>query len=214
MLIVLDGIDGAGKTTQTELLVKRLKKEGHKVATLDFPQYERTFFGAMARRFLKGEFGAIGEVDPHLASILYALDRFEMKEALARWLRQKKIVVLNRYTTSNLIHQGSKLPAKKRAAFAAWLEKMEYEILGIPRPDLAVYLSLPHTLAYALITKRGKKKDIHEKNRKHLYAAARYGLELARKKEWHIIKCNDGKNMRTKEEIADDIWKLVRTNVK
>lgn len=209
MLIVLDGIDGAGKTTQTATLVKRLKKEGRTVATLDFPQYNRTFFGAIVRRFLNGEFGAIGEINPHLAALLYALDRFEMKEKLARWLRQKKIIVLNRYTTSNLIHQGSKLPGNKRAAFTAWIEEMEYEVLALPRPNLVVYLSLPYPLAYALIKKRGKRKDIHERNRKHLITAARYGLELARKKGWHIIKCNSGNNIRTKEEIAEDIWNIV-----
>ncbi|MBI4359824.1 MAG: dTMP kinase [Candidatus Jacksonbacteria bacterium] len=214
MLIVLDGIDGAGKTTQTELLIKKLVKEKRAVATLDFPQYDRTFFGGMVKRFLKGEFGSIGKVDPRLASILYALDRFEMKETILKWLRQKKIVVLNRYTTSNLIHQGSKLPEKKRTDFAAWTEKMEYEIFGLPRPNIVFYLSLPHTLAYALITKRGKKKDIHEKNREHLNRAARYGLELAQKKRWRIIQCNNGNILRTKEEIANLIWQNVSLKIK
>ncbi len=214
MLIVLDGIDGAGKTTQQKLLIQRLKKEGYKVATLDFPQYNRTFFGAIVRRFLNGEFGGINKVDPHLASILYALDRFEIKATLIKWLEQKKIIIANRYATSNLIHQGSKLPENKRAAFTSWLEKMEYDVLNIPRPNLVLYLSLPHALAYALITKRGKKKDIHEKNKEYLKKATRYGLTLAEKKKWHIIQCNTESKVKTKEEIAEAIWKRVLTKLK
>ena len=214
MLIVLDGIDGAGKTTQQKLLIQRLKKEGYKVAELDFPGYDRTFFGAIVRRFLNGEFGGINEVDPHLASILYALDRFEMKATLIKWMEQKKIIIANRYTTSNLIHQGSKLPYNQRAVFTSWLEKMEYDVLNITRPNLVLYLSLPHALAYALITKRGKKKDIHEKDREHLKSAARYGLELARKEKWRIIKCNRGNKIKRKKEIAEAIWKRVLMKLK
>lgn len=214
MLIVLDGIDGAGKSTQTKMLIKRLKKEGYAVATLDFPQYAQNFFGGMVKQFLNGEFGGINKVDPHLASLLYALDRWESKAKIQQWLKQKKIAVINRYTTANLIHQSIKLPSQKRAVFANLIEKLEYAILGMPKPNMVIYLSLPHALAYALIIKRGKKKDIHEKDRKHLCAAAQYGLELARKKRWHIIHCHKNNVMRSKEDIAAEIWKTIHKKIK
>lgn len=214
MLIILDGIDGAGKTTQTELLIKRLKKHGCKTKTLDFPQYKQNFFGGMVKQFLNGDFGGIDKVDPHLASLLYALDRWENSRAISRWIKSGAVVVMNRYSTANMIHQSVKLPLKQRAQFIRWIEKLEYEIFGIPKPDLVIYLSLPYTLAYALIKKRGNAKDIHEKDQKHLANAANMGMRLARARNWKIVECNEGKNkIRSKEIIAGDIWKIVRKKI-
>lgn len=214
VLIVIDGIDGSGKTTQTEILVKRLKKDGHPVETLNFPQYHQ-FFGRIVKKFLNGEFGQINQVDPHLASVLYALDRWQARNKINYWLKQNKIVILNRYTTSNLIHQTIKIKGKKQRQFINWLNKMEYEILSLPKPDLVLYLYLPYKLSYALITKRGNKKDIHEADLNHLNAAAAQGLKLAQtKKNWKLVQCNKGEKILTREEIAEKIWYIINPKLK
>jgi len=213
MLIVIEGIDGSGKTTQTELLVKKLKSDGrHSVASLDFPQYNQ-FFGRAVKSFLNGEFGKIDQVDPHLASTLYALDRWQSKNKLLKWLKQKKIIVLNRYTTANLLHQTIKLSLTKRTQFTNWIKKMEYDILGLPKPDLVIYLYLPAQLSYGLITKRGNKKDIHESNMNHLKSAAKQGLKLTRtSKNWCLVRCNQSKKILEPQIIANKIWKIVNSN--
>src|SRR3989338_5102074 len=108
----------------------------------------------MVKSFLQGAYGSITQVDPHLASALYGWDRWQSKEKMLKWLKQKKMVVLNRYTTSNLIHQAVKLPPKARGAFVRWLETMEYDILKLPKPNLILYLHLPARLALNLIAKR------------------------------------------------------------
>ncbi|HLC66288.1 MAG TPA: thymidylate kinase, partial [Candidatus Nanoarchaeia archaeon] len=127
-LIVLEGIDGSGKTTQTKMLVARLKREGYAVETIDFPQYYTTFFGKMVAQYLRGEFGALDQVSPYLAAILYAGDRFERKEQLEQWLAEGKIVIANRYVSANMGHQASKIPRSKRAVFVQWLDQLEYGV--------------------------------------------------------------------------------------
>ena len=214
MLIVIDGIDGSGKTTQTDLLVKKLKENGYQTVTLDFPQYQQ-FFGQMVGRFLKGDYGSIDQVDPHLASTLYAFDRWQSKQKLEKWLKSNKIIILNRYTTANLIHQAIKASPQKREQFIKWVEKMEYDILGLPKPDLVIYLSLPAKLSYALITKRGNQKDIHEADINHLKTASAQGQKLTKtRRNWHLLNCNQGNIILSKKNIALKIWKIIAPNLK
>lgn len=214
MIIVIEGIDGSGKTTQTKILMSNLKKFGFKTETLSFPQYKQ-FFGRSVKQFLKGDFGDIKQVDPRLAGILYALDRWQTKEKLRKWIKDKKIIILNRYTTSNLIHQTIKLPAPKRDQYIKWVEKMEYGILNLPKPDMVIYLYLPYKLSYALINKRGKEKDIHESNLRHLKQAAQHGLKLAeKKKNWYIVQCNNGNKILSKQEISQKILTIVKKKIK
>ncbi|MEK9166000.1 MAG: hypothetical protein AAB525_04065, partial [Patescibacteria group bacterium] len=211
---VIDGIDGSGKSTQTNILVKRLKAAKYPVETLNFPQYHQ-FFGRTVKKFLNGEFGKIDAVDPHLASVLYAFDRWQARNKINHWLKENKIVILNRYATSNVIHQTIKIKEKKQRQFINWLNKMEYEILKLPKPDLVLYLYLPYKLSYALITKRDNKKDIHEADLDHLKTAAAQGLKLAKSQQnWRLIRCNDGEKILSKEEIAEKIWKIISSNVK
>lgn len=108
-LIVIDGIDGAGKATQTKLLIERLRETGYKTATLDFPQYYNNFFGHLIGRFQNNEFGDAPTASPYLASVLYAADRWETKEKIEKWLEEGRIVILDRYASSNQIHQGGKI---------------------------------------------------------------------------------------------------------
>ncbi|MDX9892902.1 MAG: dTMP kinase [Patescibacteria group bacterium] len=187
-LIVIDGIDGSGKATQTKIIVDWLKTKGLAVATIDFPQYTQNFFGAMVRRYLNGEFGDPTKVNPYLASILYAADRFESADKIAAWLAEGKIVVLDRYHTSNFIHQGTKFSESELDQYLAWDEQMEFEVFKIPRPDLIIYLQLPAQVAYNLIAKRGDGYDGHD-TMEHLKLAEQRCQYLAAKLDWQMIEC-------------------------
>ena len=150
--VVIDGIDGAGKATQTELLVKHLKQLKVPVRKIDFPGYERNVFGKLIGECLAGKHGDFVQVDPRIGSTLYAADRFESKAKIERWLKAGYVVIADRYVSSNQIHQGGKIKdPKKRQEFLKWLDTVEYTIFGIPRPDLIVYLHLPVALSLKLL---------------------------------------------------------------
>ncbi len=208
-LIVIDGIDGSGKATQTKLLVEKLRAEDRPVETIDFPQYENNFFGQLVRRYLNGEFGPATEVSPYLASILYAGDRFESADIIKHWLAAGKTVVLDRYYTSNLIHQSAKLNTADFDSYIGWDEKMEFEIFKIPRPDLVIYLHLPAQIAYDWITKRGNGHDGHD-TLQHLEAAERQCLKLVENKGWIKIDCEKNGKTLPVEEIAGLIYSSIR----
>ena len=217
-LIVIEGIDSSGKATQVDLLVKKLKKAKKKVATIDFPQYYTSFFGEMIGRCLRGEFGPIEKVNPYLASLPYALDRFLAKNKILRWLREGRIIVANRYSSANQIHQGGKLKDKKaRNKFFQWLDQLEFQVLKIPRPDLVVFLKVPVEISQKLLLKRKKrdylkkiKQDRHEKSRDHLISAYRTANTLASKsKNWATINCLFNKKILAKEVIAKRVWEVV-----
>ena len=142
-LIVIEGSDGSGKTTQTDLLLQRLKKEGVPSESLRFPRYEDNLFGALIRECLDGKHGDFIKTDPKIASVLYACDRFETMDKIKTWLAEGKTVVLDRYVTSNQIHQGGKLRTEKeREDFLVWLSKMEYDVLHILKPSVVFYLDM------------------------------------------------------------------------
>jgi dTMP kinase len=171
-LIVLDGTDGSGKATQVALLASRLKKEGHTVKTVDFPEYERNFFGKFIGECLTDEKYNFKATHPKIISALYAADRWESKQEISGWLEKGYIVIANRYVSANQIHQGGKVRTEKeRKDFLSWLDTMEYSVFKIPRPSVVIYLSLPIAIVNKLIAVRdskqdraykGKKKDVHE----------------------------------------------------
>lgn len=219
-LIVIDGTDGVGKATQTKLLVARLKKEGHKVETLDFPQYYKNFFGYFIGAMLTGKYGDFLHIDPYIASVMYAADRFESKEKLEKWLSQGRVVILDRYVSANQLHQGGKIKdAKKRRAFLKWLDEMEHGVFKLPRPDLIVYLHLPMKEVLRLLKNKdrdGKKryaykgKDIVEGDPAYLEAAQKSALKLIQEKgNWQKIECGDKNGILGREEISALIYKIV-----
>lgn len=159
-LIVIDGLDGAGKATQSALLVERLKKEGKKVVTLDFPQYQNNFFGSFIGECLTGKHGDFLHLSPHIASVLYAGDRFEASIKIKKWLKEGKYVVLDRYVSANQIHQGGKIQdTKERKKFLTWLSTMEYEVFQIPRPDKVIFLDVTPEVTRAMLESQVNKKD-------------------------------------------------------
>jgi dTMP kinase len=192
--IVLEGIDGSGKRTQLEALVRAFTARGVALAQVSFPRYEG-FFGKLVARFLNGEFGALADVDPHFSALLYAADRLESKAVIEDALASGKTVLADRYVGSNLAHQGSRMPREKRDEFIAWLRQLEYDIYGLPPEDLVVYLHVPVTEAHRLAGERGARdytklsRDLQEADVAHLDAAAQVYDELARQQHWVKVEC-------------------------
>lgn len=212
-LIVIEGSDGSGKATQTKLLIKRLKKKGKKVATIEFPQYYKSFFGKLVGRYLHGEFGGVNQVNPYLASILYAGDRLDAKKKMEKLLAKGRITVADRYSPSNLAHQAAKFKTEReKKKYIRWVENLEYKENKIPKPDLVLYLYVPVEISQKLI--KGKKKDIHEKNVKYLKKVEKIYLELTRKrKNWVKVKCVEKGEILSREKIHDLVWKIVKKYV-
>jgi dTMP kinase len=212
--IVIDGSDGSGKTTQTKLLIEKLKEDGREVAHYDFPQYGKTIFADMVGRYLDGEFGDVDDVSPYLGSLMYAGDRFVASERIKADLEAGKVVVANRYIQSNMGHQTAKIndPAEKKK-FLDWLFKLEYETYGIPRADLVFYLRVPFQIAQKLVDKKdarvytSKQRDIHEGNGDYLERVDRTYLELSKNfPEWKMIDCTQGDVILPPEEINKKLW--------
>jgi len=214
VFIVLDGIDGSGKATQTALLLERLRKAGYKTGTIDFPQYYDNFFGKFTGEYLTGK---LGDVHPYLASMLYALDRWESKGEIEKSLKEGKVFVCNRYMSANMIHQGGRVKnAKQRKEMMEFLKKMEFEIFGIPRPDVVLYLDVLPEVGQKLIGKKssraykGKKRDIHESDKQHLINARNQALRLVKENDdWKKVNCMKGKEILSQEEVSELIWREV-----
>lgn len=217
-LIVIDGGDGAGKATQVALLVKRLRAYGHKVETLDFPQYTQNHFGKLIRECLDGKRGDFMAIDARIASTLYAADRFESKPRLEQWLEEDKVVILDRYVSSNMLHQGAKInDPEKLDSFLGWLDHMEHEIFAIPRPDQIIYLEVPNEVRATLKSraveegKHGVALDLAERNDAHQVATEiRARTIIANKNHWTAVVCADGLEMRSREAIHADIYQIVQ----
>jgi dTMP kinase len=214
-LIVVDGIDGSGKATQVKLLIKRLRKERHKAATLDFPRYYDNFFGKLIGRFQNNEFSDAPKTSPYLASVLYAADRWEAKNKIEKWLKEGRVVILDRYASSNQIHQGGKIKdAKKRNKFLNWLEEMEFSIFKIPKPDMIIFLNVPYKISKKLLTKKvsrnyikSAKNDKVEKSRIYQESSYLQSLNLVKKhNNWIEINCVRNNELLSPEKISDLIW--------
>lgn len=223
-LVALCGIDGSGKTTQTELLAAHAREAGCTVETISFPRYEEGFFGDVIRRYLRGEFAeSAGGVDPRLAALPYACDRWEAAGLLRRWLADGKLVICNRYVAANMAHQGAKIEdAAGRAEFYSWIDRMEYEVFGLPRPDLQVLLRVPPSVAAGLMRGRGSDArlpsadDIHESDAAYLEATARAYREAAELTPgpWAEVCCTEDRKMLPPERIAGAVWKHVEPILK
>ncbi|OGE73843.1 MAG: hypothetical protein A3I07_00565 [Candidatus Doudnabacteria bacterium RIFCSPLOWO2_02_FULL_42_9] len=214
-LIVVDGTDGSGKSTQTQLLYRRLKKQRIKTAFLDIPIYN-SFTGELVARYLRNDFGRI---DAYLAATLYAVNRFEAKDKIVKWLREGYVVVLNRYVTANLIHQSANLDKKDREKFKKWISKLEYEVFGLPKPDLVLFINMPVEIAIEMIQNKsakdrkylaGAKKDLLESDLLHQKESLREVIKTAKgMKVAKIIDATIKGELKPKQVIANEIWKEV-----
>ncbi len=195
-LIVIDGGNGSGKTTQTEMLVDYLKKENLPTKYVDFPQYYTSFHGKTVARFLSGEFGNIDEVSPYLAALAFAVDRASIKNEMEDFLKKGGYIIANRYATSSLAHQGAKFKDRaKRRDFLDWLYELEYKVHKIPREDIVIYLYVPWKIGMELVQKRGRQLDIEEKDLAYWQAVEKmYQYFAKHNKHWVTIECAaDGK---------------------
>ncbi|MCA9390002.1 thymidylate kinase [candidate division WWE3 bacterium] len=217
-LIVIEGTDGSGKKTQADLLVATLKETKIFSQYIDFPRYYHSFYGSLFARYLKGEFGGLEEVDPHLVALMPALDRMTARDEMNGWLSDGAIVVANRYAPSNMAHQTAKVSPEEREGFLAWLEEMEYAINAIPREDLVIFLYVPAEYSFELTKNKeqreylsGKKIDIQEENFEYQKASESVYLSLAEKNDhWVTIRCIDAAGeMRSREDIHQEIRTLV-----
>ncbi len=215
-LIVIDGTDGSGKGTQTEKLIERLKSEGHSVFMLDFPRYgERS--AMLAEDYLNGKFGSAEDVGPYRASIFYACDRFAAAKEAKERIEKGDICICNRYVSANMGHQAGKISdIEERDKFLEWLKELEYGIFGIPQPDFQILLYADPAVAQKLVDKKGHRdyvhgesRDIHEDDIEHLNNASEAFLYCADKFDWSIIDCTDGGDMRSIDDIHEEVYTLV-----
>lgn len=219
--IVFEGIDGSGKTTQCFLLTKKLRQEKISYQLFNFPFYQ-SFFGKLIKRYLKGDFGNPIKIDSYLSALPYALDRFFCKEKLEKALKTKKVVLANRYVISNLIYQGAKIRNKlERERFIHWAEKLEYNLLKLPKPDLVLYLGVSPEISYKLTLERqkhfrnNKKRDSYEKSLAYQKEVAKISQILAQQnKNWQVIECSQDGKLLSRQEIAKKIWKIVIKKIK
>jgi dTMP kinase len=216
-LIVIDGTDGSGKATQTKILAEKLRKEGHSVEFIDFPQYGQKS-AALVEEYLNGKFGSEKEVGPYRASIFYACDRYAASFRISKWLSEGRIVIANRYTSSNMGHQAGKIKdANERDKFLSWLEDLEFNIFGIPWPDINILLYMPPEIGQRLVDKKGyreyvggKKRDIHESDLNHLKNAAAAYKYCAKKYNWLVIDCAPNGSLREINDISNEVFEKVK----
>lgn len=210
--IAIDGLDGSGKGTQSEILVQRLESEGKRVRVLSFPMYERDS-SLFVRMYLEGKLGdKPSDTNAYASSMFFATDRYV--SYVTDWkkdiLDPDTYVVANRYTTANAVHQLSKLPEGEWEGFLAWLWDFEFNKLGLPKPDMVLYLELPPRLSLSLVKSRsdttGQKMDIHEKDTEYMAKCYDAALYSCKRLGWEQIKCYEGEKIRTREDIAAEIY--------
>jgi dTMP kinase len=215
-LIVIDGADNSGKATQTALLRDALSREGYKVGTMDFPRYAENTFGKLIKESLLGFHGDFMQKDPRVTSVLFAADRFESKGELQKLIEENDVVVLDRYVSANMLHQGSKIEdEKERKEFLLWLEHVEYDIFGVPKPDLTVMLMVApeHTqkILDLMVAEGAKTADVAEQDREHQKRVASCLLWLSAIREnWITIQCSEGTTLRSREDIHEELLSIVK----
>lgn len=217
-LIVIEGTDSSGKETQTKRLFEKLEEKGLKVKKISFPNYDSPACEPV-KMYLSGAFGEDAmKVNPYPVSTMYAIDRYaSFKTDWEKFYNEDGIIVTDRYVTSNMVHQASKIKdLDEKKQYLNWLEDLEYEKMGIPRPDLVIFLNMPTEMAVKLMAERKnkitgeEKKDIHERDKEYLKESHANACKIANTYNWKEIKCSDGERIKTIEEIGEDVFSLVK----
>ena len=218
LFLVIEGSDGSGKSTQYKLLLERFKAAGHDVKDIKFPRYEEdaSYF---VRKYLKGEYGGADELGPYTPSLFYALDRYDGGKQIQQWLDEGAIVLADRYIGANKAHQGNKIDTPEaRQAYYTWLDQLEFQMLGIPRPNLNIVLTVPPETAQALIRKRGDNQavDIHDGDPEHLKRATATYQELCQlyPNEYAHIDCTFEGELMSIPAINNLIWERIQPMLK
>lgn len=210
-LIVIEGLDGSGKSTQLGLLQKRINQE---VRFVKFPDYDSDS-SALVKMYLVGEFGdKPGDVNAYAASAFYAVDRFaSFKTDWGKDYLNGATILCDRYATSNAVHQAAKLADGERDAYLDWLYDFEFEKLGIPKPDAVIFLDMPIDVSQKLMTSRYEgdecKKDIHERDTAYLEHCREAALYAANRLGWSVVMCAENGQPKTREAISDEVYSIV-----
>lgn len=220
--IVIEGTDGSGKGTHTALLVEWLRAEGREVMPVDFPRHGQPS-AYFVDRYLSGAYGPLSDTGPYRGSLFYALDRFEASFEIKAALKKGSIIVADRYVGSNMGHQGGKIDSPdERKAYFKWNANLEYNILGIPHPDINIVLKMPAALAQKFVDQKaeraytkGRKRDIHEADLDHLRRAEQTYDELCAQFPdiFTKVDCYDGREVRSVDDIQAEIRALVRQQI-
>lgn len=216
-LIAIEGIDGAGKGTQAARLVESLRALGLRVDSLQFPRYGATTFGLAIGDFLNGKFGALNEVHPQLAAVLYAGDRYESRSLLLRMMEENDVVVLDRFVGSNLAHQSAKLEGTARTALVDWIEKIEFDVFQLPRPTLTILIDMSSQMSRELVSRKAardytdQEADLQESDLPYLERVRRCYLALAHSRlDWRTVHGLDQEGgLRTVTDVGEEIRGLV-----
>ncbi|WP_314011271.1 thymidylate kinase [Pseudostreptobacillus hongkongensis] len=217
-LIIIEGTDGSGKQTQSQKLYERLVHDNLKVKKISFPDYDSDS-SSLVKMYLNGDFGKKPEdVNPYTASSFYGVDRFASYKM--KWEKEYKdgyYIISDRYTTSNMVHQCSKISdSKDKNDFLTWLEDFEYNKLELPKPNMVIFLNVPIDYTFNLMKNREnkitgeEKKDIHESNVQYLKNSYYNALEIAKNKGWIIVDCVENNEMKTIDEIHELIYSKIK----
>ena len=217
-IFVIDGTDGSGKQTQFELLKNKLTKEGIDYRTVSFPNYESPS-SSLVKMYLSGEFGDDPQkISPYVASTFYAADRYAtFQTGFKEYYDNGGIILADRYTTANMVHQAGKIKdEEERKKFLNWLFDLEFNLYGLPVPSKVFFLNMPPEKTKELMKNRENKfthdtvKDIHERNQGHLIDAYHAACSLVKDYDWCEIKCVKEDRIRTREDIHEEIFKIVK----
>jgi dTMP kinase len=227
---VFEGIDGSGKSTQTNLLAQYLTGKGYEVEKIDFPQHGEKSSG-LVDEYLNGKYGSSENVGPYRASVFFACDRYSANFKIRKWIEEGKIVICDRYVTSNIGHQGGKIKDKEeRRKYFKWLFDFEYNLFGIPKPDFTFLLKTSPEFSLKLSNKITNQEkiarrkaylkdsetmDIHEKDRKHLSNALESFLQATEEfpENFEIIECIENGNLLSPEIIHQKIWEIIKKQI-
>ncbi len=220
-LFVIDGTDGSGKQTQFNKLAERLEKENIKFKKISFPNYDSPS-SSLVKMYLDGEFGENAkDISPYIASTFYAADRYATyKKNLEEFYKNGGIILADRYTTANMVHQAGKISNKEeREKFLNWLWDFEFNLYGIPVPTKCFFLNMPPEYAWKLMEKRENKithelkKDIHERDKQHIIDSYNAACSLVKQYNWDEIKCVENNTIKSIEDIHEEIWSKIKNYI-
>lgn len=217
LIIIESGSDASGKATQSEELLKKLTADGYNVRKVEYPNY-KSESSTLVKMYLRGDFGKnADDVDAYIASTFFTADRYaSFKTEWEEFYRSGGIVIADRYTTSNMVHQASKMEIEERDKYLDWLEDYEYNLFKIPRPDEVIFLNVPVDYSIKLMENRKNKftgedeKDIHESDKNYLRKTYNNSLYIADKYNWKRVECVKDEQLRTIEDISDEIYEIVK----
>lgn len=221
LIIIESGSDASGKATQTKKLYERLIKDGYNVKKVEYPNYESES-SSLVKMYLRGDFGKkASDVDPYIASTFFAVDRYaSFKTEWEEFYNNGGIILADRYTTSNMVHQASKMDKEDRDKYLDWLFDFEFNMYKIPKPDCVVFLDVPIEFSKKLMENRKNKitgekdKDIHERDIKYLEQSYNNSLCIADKYNWKKINCVKEDSLRSIDSIHDEVYEIVIDTIK